>query len=32
MERAATPQMLATWRFQQVLYRAYYDAYTRSRR
>jgi len=31
MERAATPQMLANWRFQQVLYRAYYDAYTRSR-
>ena len=31
MEHAATPQMLATWRFQQALYRAYYDAYTRKR-
>ena len=31
MERAATPQMLANWRFQQGLYRAYYDAYTRAR-
>jgi hypothetical protein len=29
--RDATPQMLANWRFQQGLYRAYYDAYTRSR-
>ena len=29
MERTATPQMLANWRFQQALYRAYYDAYTR---
>ena len=27
----ATPQVLANWRFQQALYRAYYDAYTRSR-
>ncbi len=31
MERAATPQMLRNWRFQQVLYRAYYDAYIRRR-
>ena len=31
MEHAATPQMLANWRFQQALYRAYYDAYTRKR-
>jgi len=31
MERSATPQELLNWRFQQVLYRAYYDAYTRSR-
>jgi hypothetical protein len=31
MERAATPQMLRNWRFQQGLYRAYYDAYVRQR-
>jgi hypothetical protein len=31
MERAATPAVLLNWRFQQGLYRAYYDAYTRSR-
>ena len=31
MERSASPQLLQNWRFQQVLYRAYYDAYTRSR-
>jgi hypothetical protein len=31
MERAATPDVLANWRFQQGLYRAYYDAYVRSR-
>ena len=31
LERTATPQMLANWRFQQGLYRAYYDAYTRRR-
>ena len=31
MERSAAPHVLATWRFQQALYRAYYDAYTRSR-
>lgn len=31
LEHDATPQMLANWRFQQGLYRAYYDAYTRRR-
>jgi hypothetical protein len=31
MERAATPSERANWRFQQALYRAYYDAYTRKR-
>ncbi|HEV8147134.1 MAG TPA: hypothetical protein VGP79_12170, partial [Bryobacteraceae bacterium] len=31
MERAASPATLANWRFQQVLYRAYYDAYVRKR-
>jgi hypothetical protein len=31
MERHASPAELANWRFQQALYRAYYDAYTRSR-
>jgi hypothetical protein len=32
MERRAEPsQQLANWRFQQALYRAYYDAYTRRR-
>lgn len=31
MERAATPQDLLNWRFQQALYRAYYDAYIRRR-
>lgn len=31
MERAATPETMQNWRFQQALYRAYYDAYTRSR-
>lgn len=31
MERAATPQQLLNWRFQQGLYRAYYDAYTARR-
>jgi hypothetical protein len=31
MERSASPQMRANWRFQQALYRAYYDAYIRSR-
>jgi hypothetical protein len=31
MERAAGPQDLLNWRFQQALYRAYYDAYDRRR-
>ncbi|MSV27612.1 MAG: hypothetical protein EXQ52_02545 [Bryobacterales bacterium] len=31
MERSASPHVLLNWRFQQALYRAYYDAYTRSR-
>jgi len=31
MERSASPQVLLNWRFQQALYRAYYDAYQRSR-
>src|SRR5579871_1416940 len=31
MERSASPQLRANWRFQQALYRAYYDAYVRSR-
>ncbi len=31
MERRAAPQDLANWRFQQALYRAYYDDYVRSR-
>jgi hypothetical protein len=31
MERAASPQVLANWRFQQALYRAYYDAYVHNR-
>ena len=31
MERSAPPQVLGNWRFQQALYRAYYDAYTRAR-
>ncbi|MBZ5622311.1 MAG: glycoside hydrolase family 20 zincin-like fold domain-containing protein [Acidobacteriia bacterium] len=31
MERGASPQVRTNWRFQQALYRAYYDAYTRSR-
>ena len=31
MERAASPRDLRNWRFQQALYRAYYDAYVRSR-
>ncbi len=31
MERTASPQVLLNWRFQQALYRAYYDAYNRSR-
>jgi hypothetical protein len=31
LERRASPAVLANWRFQQALYRAYYDAYARSR-
>jgi len=31
MERGANPATLANWRFQQALYRAYYDAYVRAR-
>jgi hypothetical protein len=31
MERAASPRDLLNWRFQQGLYRAYYDAYVRRR-
>ena len=31
MEKSATPPDLQNWRFQQALYRAYYDAYTRRR-
>ena len=31
LEAAALPFVLKNWRFQQALYRAYYDAYVRSR-
>jgi len=31
MEHAAPPQALENWRFQQALYRAYYDYYNRAR-
>ncbi len=31
LERKATPQMRANWRFQQALYRAYYDGFLRDR-
>ena len=31
MERDATPSLLQNWRFQQALFRAYYDAYVRDR-
>jgi hypothetical protein len=31
LERGAAPRDLLNWRFQQALYRAYYDAYQRSR-
>jgi len=31
MERDATPQDKLNWRFQQGLYRAYYDAYIKAR-
>jgi hypothetical protein len=31
LEKSAPPQVLKNWRFQQALYRAYYDAYVRAR-
>lgn len=31
LEKAASPADLKNWRFQQALFRAYYDAYTRHR-
>ncbi len=31
MEQSAPPPVKANWRFQQALYRAYYDAFVRSR-
>ena len=31
MERSASPQALENWRFQEGLYRAYYDYYNRAR-
>jgi len=31
MERSASPAELLNWRFQQALYRAYYDAYIKER-
>jgi hypothetical protein len=31
MEKESTPQQRLNWRFQQALYRAYYDAYVRAR-
>jgi hypothetical protein len=31
MEQSAPPRLLLNWRFQQALYRAYYDAYVRRR-
>jgi len=31
MEASASPRLMSNWRFQQALYRAHYDAYTRSR-
>jgi hypothetical protein len=31
LERSVSPAAKASWRFQQALYRAYYDAYVRSR-
>jgi hypothetical protein len=31
MERTAPPQVLLNWRFQQALYRAYYDEFLRQR-
>lgn len=31
LERRASPMQLLNWRFQQILYRAYYDAYVQRR-
>jgi hypothetical protein len=31
LERTAAPEVIGNWRFQQALYRAYYDAYIQSR-
>lgn len=31
LEKRATPRQLLNWRFQQALYRAYYDAYLRQK-
>ena len=31
LEKTAPPEVLGNWRFQQALYRAYYDAYVRAR-
>jgi hypothetical protein len=31
MEKSATPMVKLNWRFQQALYRAYYDVYVRAR-
>jgi hypothetical protein len=31
MEKSATPMVKLNWRFQQALYRAYYDGYVRAR-
>jgi hypothetical protein len=31
IERTCSPQVLGNWRFQQALYRAYFDAYVRRR-
>jgi len=31
LEKSASPQLMRNWRFQQALYRAYYDAFVRSR-
>jgi hypothetical protein len=31
MEKSAWPELKQNWRFQQALYRAYYDAYVRTR-
>ena len=31
MEKSAPPRLKLNWRFQQALYRAYYDAYVRTR-